>query len=297
MLIGAIVVPVVVGIATLFVDPADRPKGADVVRQILRGYPLCAVLAVVLVPLGGVGIARFAHHHVIGWSDEHVRIVVHPGGYQQVVDDLERAIDDADLAVDGPRAPPARPSWTPPGSDRRGGRPWVVADRPVRLVGHDLEVGGSIGHRDRWQEGARRPGEGRDRDPVDLDGRVDDDEPRSPGDRDHVGGIARRHPPPRTTSRPNPARALPRWTADSPSLPSRMTSGILYRQRLQAEGDLLVGDPPGEPIPGEGSGLPVPAQKATRRLGPRARCRPRSRSPGATSRCSRRRSVSSCSTR
>ncbi len=114
MLIGALVVPIIVGVATIFVlDPAARPRGWALIGQIGRGYPLCAGLAVTLVILTGVGIARFVHHRAIGWSDAHVPIVVRPGGYDQVVADLEAALSGAGLEVD--RRPAPLPLRSPAG--------------------------------------------------------------------------------------------------------------------------------------------------------------------------------------
>ncbi|MBA2720045.1 MAG: hypothetical protein H0U52_12540 [Chloroflexi bacterium] len=143
MIVGAIVVPLVVGVATLFVvDPANRPAGMEAAGQVLRGYPLCAALALTLVILAGVGIARFVHHRAIGWSDAHVPIVVRPGGYDRVVADLEAALDDAGLPVDRRPAPlplaiPGRMLGRIAGPSIRA----LVPDRPVELVGPDLEIG------------------------------------------------------------------------------------------------------------------------------------------------------------
>jgi hypothetical protein len=143
MLIGALVMPAVVGGATLFVlDPADRPRGRALIEQVVRGYPLCAALAVTLVILAGVGVARFVHHRAIGWSDAHVPIVVHPGGYDRVVADLERALGDAGLTVD--RRPAPLPLAIPGRMLARIAGPGIqslVPGRPVELVGRDLEIG------------------------------------------------------------------------------------------------------------------------------------------------------------
>jgi hypothetical protein len=136
-------VPIVVGVATLFIlEPANRPRGAGLVGQILRGYPLSAAQAVTLVILAGVGIARFLHHKAIGWSDAHVAIVVRPGGYDQVVADLEAALDDAGLPVDRRPAPlplaiPGRILGRIAGPAMRS----LVPDRPVELVGPGIEIG------------------------------------------------------------------------------------------------------------------------------------------------------------
>ncbi|MEA2605867.1 MAG: hypothetical protein QOI00_624 [Chloroflexota bacterium] len=143
MLVGALVVPAAVGAATLFVvGPADRPRGRALIDQIVRGYPLCAALAVTLVILAGVGVARFVHHRAIGWTDAHVPIVVHPGGYDRVVADLERALDDAGLPVD--RRPAPLPLAIPGRMLARIAGPGIrslVPGRPVELVGKDIEIG------------------------------------------------------------------------------------------------------------------------------------------------------------
>jgi hypothetical protein len=143
MLAGALIVPAVVGVTTLFVlEPADRPRGPAIVGQILRGYPLCVALAITLVILAGVGIVRFVHHRAIGWVDAHVPIVVHPGGYDRVVADLERALDDAGVEVDRRPAPlalaiPGRLLGRIAGPAIRA----LVPDRPVELAGRHLEIG------------------------------------------------------------------------------------------------------------------------------------------------------------
>ncbi len=143
MLIGALVVPAVVGVASIFVvEPANRPKGAGLIAQVLRGYPLSAALALTLVLLALVGIARFIHHLALGWTDAHVAVVIRPGGYERVVADLERALDDAGLAVDRRPAPavlavPGRLLGSIAGPGVRS----LVPERLVQLAGTGLEVG------------------------------------------------------------------------------------------------------------------------------------------------------------
>ena len=143
MLIGALAVPAAVGIATIFVvEPANRPKGFAIVGQVLRGYPLSAALAVTLVILALVGIARFVHRLARRWTDAHVPVVVRPGGYERVVADLERALDDAGLAVDRRPAPailaiPGRMLSSIAGPGVRS----LVPERLVQLAGPGLEVG------------------------------------------------------------------------------------------------------------------------------------------------------------
>jgi hypothetical protein len=143
MLIGALVVPAVVGIASIFVvEPASRPKGVGILAQVLRGYPLSAALAVTLVLLALVGIARFIHHLAMRWTDAHVAVVIRPGGYDRVVVDLERALDDAGLAVDRRPAPavlavPGRLLGSIAGPGVRS----LVPESLVQLAGEGLEVG------------------------------------------------------------------------------------------------------------------------------------------------------------
>jgi hypothetical protein len=144
MLIGALVVPAIVGVATLFVvEPANRPKGAAAIfGQVLRGYPLSAVLAFTLVLLAAVGVARFVHHLVKRWSDAHVAVVVKPGCYEDVLANLERALDDARLDVAPVEAPavlsvPGRLLGGIAGPGIRS----LVPDRLVQLRGEGLEVG------------------------------------------------------------------------------------------------------------------------------------------------------------
>jgi hypothetical protein len=142
MLIGALIVPLLIGVATLFVQaPAERPTGMDAVRNVLRGYPLAAVLAVILVFLGVVAIVRKARSLVKRWSHAHVAIVVKPGGYEQMTADLERALDDAGLDVARQPAPavlamPGKLLAAVAGAGVRS----MVPERLVQLNGPGLEV-------------------------------------------------------------------------------------------------------------------------------------------------------------
>jgi hypothetical protein len=142
MLIAAIVTPLAIGVATLFItDAADRPKGLDAVRSILRGYPLAFVLAVVLAFLGVIAIVRKARSLAKRWADAHVAIVVQKGGYEQMVADLEKALDDAGLDVDARPAPsvlavPGRLLATIAGPGVRA----LVPDKLVQLTSRNLEV-------------------------------------------------------------------------------------------------------------------------------------------------------------
>jgi hypothetical protein len=107
MLVLAIILPLLVGAAGLFLmDPADRPPGiGGKVKQVLRGYPYAAVLAIVIVFLAIVAPIFKVRTIIKRWEDAHVPIVVKPGGYDQVAGELEQALDAAGLDLDRSRAP------------------------------------------------------------------------------------------------------------------------------------------------------------------------------------------------
>lgn len=143
MLLAALLLPAVVGVATIFVvEPARRPKGKAIAEQVLRGYLLSPALAFTLILLALVGVARFVHHLALRWSDAHIPIVVRPGGYDRVLVDLERALEDAGLDVERHAAPallavPGRMLGAIAGSGIRS----LVPDRLTELRGRGLDVG------------------------------------------------------------------------------------------------------------------------------------------------------------
>ena len=106
MLILALILPLVVGIAgIILLDPADRPSGLGRIGAILRGYPYAAVLALVLLIMLIVAPVRKVRSILKGWNDEHIPVIVQPGGYDRVATDLERALDGAGLEIGRGRAP------------------------------------------------------------------------------------------------------------------------------------------------------------------------------------------------
>jgi hypothetical protein len=143
MLAGAIVLPLVLGGATmLLVKPEDRPRGiGQVAVQILRGYPLAAGLSLMLVFLAVIGIGRKVSSLLRRRTDAHIPIVLKPGGYERLVDDLEAAIDDAGVTVTEADAPavlvvPGRILATVAGAHVRS----LLPDRLVQLKGEDVEI-------------------------------------------------------------------------------------------------------------------------------------------------------------
>ena len=143
VLLAVILLPVVVGAAGYLV-PADgeRPGGVVVLREVLRGYLLAPVTSGLLIFLAGVGMARKIRSRRHGWSDVHVPIVVKPGGYDQLVIDLQNALASAAIPVTAADAPwvltlPARVLTHVAGDNVRKLRP----DRLMALTGADLNVG------------------------------------------------------------------------------------------------------------------------------------------------------------
>ena len=143
MLVAALVIPPMLGGATLLLlRSKDRPTGIrGTLMALLRGYPLAAGLAVMLVFLAVIGIARKAGSLARRWTDAHIPIVVKPGGYDELVDDLDTAISDAGVDVQSRSAPavlvvPARVLAAIAGPHVQA----LLPRRLVRLVGKDVEV-------------------------------------------------------------------------------------------------------------------------------------------------------------
>ena len=142
MLALAIVIPLVIGAAAIFLTEADRrPKGGGLLIGVLRGYPFTLVLAVTIIVLGGVALARKLRSLSKRWEDAHVPVIVHPGGYERVLKALEQVLDRAGLDVVKKPAP-AVVSIPPRLLDKVAGRSLgaLVPDRLMLLAGSDVEV-------------------------------------------------------------------------------------------------------------------------------------------------------------
>ena len=143
LLLGVLFLPLGVGLAGYLVPAeGERPGGAALVRDILRGYLLTPLISGLLIFLAGVGMVRKARSRRHGWSDIHVPIVVKPGGYDQLVKDLGDALDDAGLPATAEEAPwvltlPARVLTAVAGGNVRKLRP----DRLMELEAPTLRIG------------------------------------------------------------------------------------------------------------------------------------------------------------
>jgi hypothetical protein len=141
MLIGALVAPAVIGGITLLLSGTGKRTAGDVLTAVVRGYPLTALLAVLLVFLAGLAIARKVVSLARGWTDAHVPLVVLPGRYDDVAADLDAAVTQAGLDVEPRLAPaylamPARWLATVAGTSAAS----LVPDRMIRLQGRDLDI-------------------------------------------------------------------------------------------------------------------------------------------------------------
>ena len=142
MLALALAIPLLVGVAAIYVTQADRrPKGFGLVTGVLRGYPFTLVLALTIAILAGVSVARKVRSLSKRWEDAHVPVVVKPGGYERVLDDLRGVLDRSGLPVQT-RPAPSIISLPPRMLDAVAGRSLgsLVPDRLMMLTGDDLEV-------------------------------------------------------------------------------------------------------------------------------------------------------------
>ena len=138
----AIVIPLVIGAAAIFLTEGERrPKRGGLVVGVLRGYPFTLVLALTIVILGGVALARKLRSMSKRWEDAHIPVVVKPGGYDSVLGALEEVLDHAGLDVTR-RPAPAVVSLPPRLLDKVAGRALggLVPDRLMLLAGRELEV-------------------------------------------------------------------------------------------------------------------------------------------------------------
>lgn len=139
MLVGALVAPAVIGGLTLTLSPGASRRGIP--AAVVRGYPLTIVLAILLLFLAALAIWRKAHSLARRWTDAHVPFVVKPGAYDEVAEDLRRAVVGAGIEVTARDAPavmsgPARWLAAVAGS----GASAMVPDRMIELHGDGLAL-------------------------------------------------------------------------------------------------------------------------------------------------------------
>jgi len=141
MLVGAIILPLLIGLAAVFVSEKRGRSLAGNAVAVLRGYPFALVLPLMLILLALVGTWRKLRSLAHRWTDAHVPVIVKPGGYDAVLDDVIAGLRGADLDVDAADAGILL-SGPPKLLDLVASRGLgdLVPDRLMILHGRDLEV-------------------------------------------------------------------------------------------------------------------------------------------------------------
>ncbi len=141
MLIGALVVPAVIGGLTLIVSGQTDRSAKRIAESVARGYPLTVLLSVLLIFLAGLAIFRKAQSLAKRWTDAHVPLVILPGKYDEVASDLDRALEAAGLEVEPTSAPAAmsQPAkWL--AAVAGTGASSLVPEKMIQLDGKDLDI-------------------------------------------------------------------------------------------------------------------------------------------------------------
>ena len=254
VLLSVILLPLCVGAAGYLVPAeGERPAGVVILREVLRGYLLAPVISGLLIFLAVVGIARKIRSRRHGWSDAHVAIVVKPGGYDQLVTDVQKALENADLRVTAADAPwvltvPARILTRVSGNSVRKLRP----DRLIALTAPDLNVG--VYPSDIAISGTTRD---RTRARASIVSRLATASAHITTSKeaqeveDKLGKLARPDAATGAASGTGARAELEEIDATLLDLPVPTDEwDILYRIRLQIERDLLLGAEPGTAFPG-----------------------------------------------
>jgi len=141
MLVGAVVLPLLIGLAAVFVSEKRDPTLMGKAISVLRGYPFALVLPLMLVLLALVGTWRKLVSLAHRWTDAHIPVIVKPRGYDAVLDDVIAGLRHAGLDVDASDAGVLL-SGPPKLLDLIAGRGLgeLVPDRLMILKGRDIEV-------------------------------------------------------------------------------------------------------------------------------------------------------------
>ena len=142
MLALALLIPLSIGVVAVLVsEPATRPKDVGLLANVLRGYPFTLVLAATIVILAAVSLVRKVRSLTKRWDDAHVPVIVKPGGYERVLDDLEHVLGRAGFDIvraDAPGVLSAPPRFLDAIAGRALGG--LVPDHLMMIKAQDLEV-------------------------------------------------------------------------------------------------------------------------------------------------------------
>jgi hypothetical protein len=141
MLVGALIVPGVIGALTMMVGSAGDRSAGRIAESVARGYPLTVLLSVLLIFLAALAIFRKAQSLAKGWTDAHVPLVIEPGKYDDVAADLDRALAAAGIEVEPSTAPAAmsRPAtWLAAVAGSSASS--LVPEKMIQLDGKDIDI-------------------------------------------------------------------------------------------------------------------------------------------------------------
>jgi hypothetical protein len=143
MLAGALLLPIAVGVAAIFVTPAERrPQGpAALLKAVLRGYPFTFALALTIVVLAGVATFRRLRAVAKRWEDTHLPVIVKPGEYETVLQRIHGVLAEAGIETLVKPAPRIV-SLPPKILDRAAGNALgaLVPDKLMLLSSPELEI-------------------------------------------------------------------------------------------------------------------------------------------------------------
>jgi hypothetical protein len=107
MTIAAALLPALVGAVSLLLrDPGERPTGVARLRAVLRGYPFTLGLAMTLLMMCVLAPVMKLQTLVRRWASQHIPVVVDSEDYDDVLEQVQRA-----LAMGGWRTDRRLASW------------------------------------------------------------------------------------------------------------------------------------------------------------------------------------------
>ncbi len=140
MLVGAVVIPLIVGVLSKRIASRTQPEQARSL-SIFRGYPVTLGLALTLIMLIAFAPIMMLRRAPRRWGTAHVPVIIKPEAYNTVVGRIERA-----LTAEGMRVQRQPASWLIRGPTKvltmLAGRTFAsfVAEQLAVLTASDLEV-------------------------------------------------------------------------------------------------------------------------------------------------------------
>lgn len=106
MLAAVLILPLLIGAISLkMLDPEDRPQGAGATANaVLRGYPTTLAIAIALVMMIIFVPVMRLRTMLKRWASEHVPVIAEEQDYLEIVQDIERALDQSGYEVEATQA-------------------------------------------------------------------------------------------------------------------------------------------------------------------------------------------------